>query len=284
MNSALRSRFMFHRYLAACAIIAFSSVIALAQLPTLPSPPTSGDPIIAPNGAPAPRKKINMVLAGDSTVTDETGWGKGFASCLTPDVNLTNLSRGGRSSKSFIAEGRWKDVLDQKPDYVLIQFGHNDQPGHGAERETDPETTYRKYMNQYVDDARAAGIKPVLVTSLSRRQWGDDGKIHSTLEPNVKVVKQIAAEKHVPLVDLHARSIELYEKLGKEACNDLSPKKPDGTIDNTHLNAKGSQMIGPIVADELKKAVPELASYINHRIKIISASVGGRGPASRAFT
>jgi lysophospholipase L1-like esterase len=245
-----------------CSIVLLSMVAAMAQVqPDLP-PGVSAQPITA-SGAPALRaKRINMVLTGDSTVTDETGWAKGFAGCLTPDVALTNLSRGGRSSKSFIAEGRWKEALDRKPDYVLIQFGHNDQPGHGADRETDPETTYRQYMNQYVDDARAAGIKPVLVTSLSRRQWGDDGKIHSTLEPNVKVVKQIAAEKHVPLVDLHARSIELYEKLGKEACNDLSPKKTDGTIDNTHLNAKGSQTIGPLVADELKKAVPELAPYI----------------------
>jgi len=249
--------------LAGCGVILLFSVLAFAQLPTLPSPPTSGDPIIAPNGAPALRAaKINMVLAGDSTVTDQTGWGKGFADCLTPDVQLTNLSRGGRSSKSFIAEGLWKKCLDQKPDYVLIQFGHNDQPGHGPDRETDPDTTYRQYMNQYVDDARAAGIKPVLVTSLSRRQWGDDGKIHSALEPNVKVVKQIAEEKHVPLIDLHSRSIELYEKLGKDGCNELSPKKPDGSIDNTHLNAKGSQVVGPIVAAELKKAVPELAPHI----------------------
>src|SRR5262249_59843343 len=116
--------------------------------------------------------------------------------------------------------------------------------------------------NQYVDDARAAGIKPVLITSLSRRQWGDDGKIHSKLEPNVKVVKEIAAEKHVPLIDLHARSIELYEKIGKDACDELSPKKPDGTVDGTHLNPKGSEAIGPIVAEELKKAVPDLAPYI----------------------
>jgi lysophospholipase L1-like esterase len=249
--------------LAGCGIILFCSALAVAQLPTLPQPPTSGDPIITPDGAPALRAaRTNMVLTGDSTVTDQTGWGRGFADCLMPDVQLTNLSRGGRSSKSFIAEGLWKKALDLKPDYVLIQFGHNDQPGHGADRETDPETTYRQYMNQYVDDARAAGIKPVLITSLSRRDWGDDGKIHSRLEPNVKVVKEIAAEKHVPLIDLHDRSIELYEKLGKDGCNELSPKKPDGSIDNTHLNAKGSQMIGPIVAEELKKAVPELAPHI----------------------
>src|SRR5205814_2154113 len=196
---------------------------------------------------------------------------------LKEDVECINLSKGGRSSKSFIAEGSWKKALELKPDYVLIQFGHNDQPGHG-DRETDPATTYRQYMSQYVDEARAAGIKPVLVTSLSRRQWGADGKIHSGLQPYVDVVKQIAAEEGVPLVDLHLRSVELYEKLGKAGCEELSPmkdakpkatapaKKDDEAVadtaagakvfDGTHLNAKGSAIVGQIVAEELKKAVP----------------------------
>jgi lysophospholipase L1-like esterase len=164
-------------------------------------------------------------------------------------------------------------VLDLKPDYVLIQLGHNDQPGHGPDRETDPQTTYRQYMTQHVDEARAAGITPVLVTSHSRRQWGPDGKIHSTLQPNARVVKEIAAEKKVPLIDLHARSIELYEKLGRQAVNAMSPKKTpkldkaeEGSkadvLDGTHLNTKGSDVVGPIVAEELKKAVPALAAYV----------------------
>src|ERR1043166_160038 len=114
--------------------------------------------------------KIHIVLVGDSTVTDNAGWGKGFARCLKDDVEVINLSKGGRSSSSFIKEGSWKKALDLKPDYVLIQFGHNDQPGHG-DRETDPQTTYTQYMTQNVDEAKAAGVKPLLVTSLSRRQW-----------------------------------------------------------------------------------------------------------------
>jgi lysophospholipase L1-like esterase len=229
----------------------------------------------APTSRPASTSlsKIRIVLVGDSTVTDNAGWGKGFAKCFTDEAQVINLSRGGRSSKSFIAEGAWKKALALKPDYVLIQFGHNDQPGHGPQRETDPQTTYRQYMTQYVDEARAAGIKPVLVTSLSRRQWGPDGKIHSTLQPYADVVKQIAAEKKVPLIDLHARSIELYEKLGKAKVDELSPKKTPkldkaeqgnkaDVLDGTHLNAKGSDVVGPIVAEELKNAVPELLAYI----------------------
>ncbi len=223
--------------------------------------------------------KVKIVLAGDSTMAVGSGWGPGFMKCLAPEVECVNMARGGRSSKSFIAEGLWKKCLELKPDYVLIQFGHNDQPGHGADRETDPQTTYRQYMTQYVDDARAAGIKPVLITSLSRRQWGADGKIHSTLVPNVEVVKEIAAEKHVPLIDLHGKSIELYEKLGKEKIEELSPMKPAGpgediksgaaatttqkmVYDGTHLNAKGSAVIGKMVADEVKVKVPALAPYI----------------------
>lgn len=237
-------------------------------------------PAAQPASATRPAR-VRIALAGDSTVTDTAGWGKGFARCFNDDVEVINLSRGGRSSKSFIREGIWKNVLDAKPDYVLIQFGHNDQPGHPGDRETDPQTTYKQFMTQYVDDARAAEIKPVLVTSLSRRQWGSDGKIHSTLVPYVEVVKQIAADKNVPLIDLHSRSIELYEKLGPDAVLKLSPmKKPESATtktgsdtsaarastqpmvpDGTHLNARGSDVVGPIVAEELKKVVPELAPH-----------------------
>lgn len=203
---------------------------------------------------------VRIVLAGDSTVTDHAGWGVGFAGCLTDNVECINLSRGGRSSKSFINEGLWQKCLEAKPDYVLIQFGHNDEPGKGPERETDL-PTYRKFMTRYVDEARAAGIEPVLVTSLSRRQWGKDGKIHSSLAPRAEIVRQIAAEKNVPLIDLHARSIKRYDKLGRDGCLEFEPPKGDG-FDHTHLNAKGSEVFGRIVADQLRRAVPELADDV----------------------
>lgn len=218
--------------------------------------------------------KVHIVLVGDSTVTDNAGWGKGFAHHLKDTAQCINLSKGGRSSKSYIAEGSWRKALALKPDYVLIQFGHNDQPGHG-DRETDPQTTYRQFMTRYVEDAHAAGIKPVLVTSLSRRQWNGN-KIQSTLIPWVETVKAIAAEKHVPLIDLHARSIEWYESMGPQKVLEISPRKnadassanSDTTatskksVDGTHLNRKGSEIFGAIVAEELAKVEPALASQI----------------------
>jgi pectinesterase len=207
--------------------------------------------------------KIKIVLAGDSTINDKQGWGPGFKACLDTDkVECTNMALNGRSSRSFRAEGAWAKCLALKPDFILIQFGHNDEPGKGPDRETDPETTYRANMNRYVDEARAAGIKPILVTSLSRRTWGDDGKIHSSLIPYVNVVKDIARKKGVPLIDLHQLSIALYEKIGKAECETMSPVVA-GKIDNTHLNAKGGKVIGGIVATALADTVPALKPLIH---------------------
>ena len=143
--------------------------------------------------ASAEDAKIKIILVGDSTVTDKAGWGAGFKQFLTDRAECINTSAGGRSSKSFIGEGKWTSALALKGDYYLIQFGHNDEPGKGPDRETQPETTYREYMTRYVDEARAIGAKPVLVTSLVRRAWdkSGSGKINSSLIPYVEAVKKI---------------------------------------------------------------------------------------------
>jgi pectinesterase len=212
----------------------------------------------------APAHKIKIVLVGDSTVQDSSGWGLGFRQFLdTNKVELINTARGGRSSMSFMREGRWTNALALKGDYYLIQFGHNNEPGKPG-RSTDM-TTFVANMTQYVDDALAIGAKPILVTPLTRRQWDKEhpGKIKSSLAPYAEEVRKIAAEKNIPLVDLHARSIELVESLGREKCYEFSPvKKVDGTntYDNTHLKPNGSVIFARLVVDELRKNAPELAS------------------------
>jgi lysophospholipase L1-like esterase len=209
------------------------------------------------------RAKVRIALAGDSTVTDKVGWGKGFAAQVQGDCEVINFSQGGRSSKSFIDEGHWKKVLAAKPDYVLIQFGHNDQPGKGPQRETDPKTTYPEFLSKYIDDALAINCKPIIVTSIERRRW-KDGKIDPTLSAYAQAARKVAEEKKVPLIDMNARTIELYEKLGEKGCEALEPKDPKdpSKLDTTHLNEKGSEVLGKIVADELKKAVPDLVDYL----------------------
>jgi DNA sulfur modification protein DndE len=223
--------------------------------------------VFAQERAPGSTHKPVIVLVGDSTVTDGSGWGLGFKRFLNDNAECTNTAANGRSSKSFINEGRWKKALEIKGDYYLIQFGHNDEHGKGPERETDANTTYHDFMARYVDDARAIGANPILVTSLVRRQWdkSGNGKINSSLVPYVEAIKKLAAEKNVPLIDLHARSEELCEQLGKEKCIELSPLKNTNEVDNTHLNEKGSVVFGQLVVEELVKVAPELKDSFRER-------------------
>lgn len=223
-------------------------------------------PLVAAPDQTLGDKKIRIVLVGDSTVTDNAGWGLGFKQFLNDKAECINTSQGGRSSKSFRDEGRWAKALALKGDYYLIQFGHNNQPGKPG-RSTDM-PTFVSDMAAYVDEARAAGAKPILVTPLTRREWDREntGKIKSGLAPYADEVKKIAAEKHVPLVDMHGRSIELCESLGKEKCLEFSPFKEskDGkqAHDGTHLNPQGHVLFGRLVAEELRKNVPDLVPVL----------------------
>ena len=206
--------------------------------------------------------RVRLVLVGDSTVTDELGWGLGFKRRVQDRADCVNLARNGRSSKSYFDEGLWTKALQSRADYILIQFGHNDMPGKGPERETDPRTTYRTNLARYVDQARAAGAVPVLVTPLTRRIFDKDGQIASDLEEYVAGVKAVAVEKGVALVDLHARSVALLNAIGPTASLDYDAVRADGTADKTHLSAKASTEFGAAVADELVHVVPALAPYL----------------------
>ncbi len=209
---------------------------------------TSEDPTVTPTV---------FVLAGDSTVTDRSGWGAGFAELLASPARCSNLAKGGRSSRSYRAEGWWQQCLDLKPDYLLIQFGHNDQPGKGPARESDPEGAFREHLRQYVDEARAAGIQPILVTSLTRRRWTADDKIEPTLAPYAEATSVVANERQVPLIDLHAASIRQCEQMGPSAFRALEPMTADGA-DHTHLNRDGGRAVAALVVQSMIEALPEL--------------------------
>jgi lysophospholipase L1-like esterase len=200
-----------------------------------------------------------LCLAGDSTVTYSQGYGAGLRACLDRKLQVINRSRGGRTTTSFRNDGRWDDVLRIKPDYVMIQFGHNDSPNLEL---------YATNLRRFISEARAAGIKPILVTPVSRRYWQDDGTIKDDLIQKVAVMRQLAAEEKVPLMELHERAVDLYLKVGREKSDAWGLPKPDPAdtsktiLDKTHFNADGSRAMGAVVAAELKRAVPELAKYI----------------------
>jgi lysophospholipase L1-like esterase len=210
----------------------------------------------------APPKKISIVLVGDSTVNDGGGWGFGFKQFLADNVACTNLAANGRSSKSSRDEGRWQKAIDLKGDYYLIQFGHNDEPGKGPERETDPATTYPQNLERYIDEVRAIGGKPILVTSLTRRIFDEAGNLKPSLEPYAEATKKVAAARQVPLVDLHDRSRELCRRLGVEGTSRFNGAGKDGKPDTTHLHGEGRVVFARLVVEELRQASPELAPYL----------------------
>jgi lysophospholipase L1-like esterase len=212
--------------------------------------------------AEQPLAPVRVVLVGDSTVNDAGGWGPGFRTWFGADVEVVNLAMNGRSSKSFRTEGLWAPAVTGKPDYILIQFGHNDGPGKGPDRQTDPQTTFRENMTRYVEEARAAGAQPVLVTSIVRRVFTEDGKIkRDSLVPYVEAVRELAAAQKIPLIDLYSLTLAQAEKLGSEGCAEIDARLPDGKRDQTHLGPKGRQEIGRMAAQEFVKLMPSMRSY-----------------------
>ena len=211
-------------------------------------------------------KPIRIVLVGDSTVAsyakppedrpDLTGWGQVFGEFFSDKVTVINHAQSGASSKSFIREGRWQKALAAKGDYVFIQFGHNDCPGKG-DRSTDPNTDFQDYLRQYIDQCRAAGAKPILVTPVARRTFVQ-GKIHTILQPYADAMLKVGKEKDVPVIDLHAASMALFDRLGDQGSADLTASASD----RTHFSRKGARAMASLVADALPKAVPELQSYL----------------------
>jgi len=213
----------------------------------------------------AAQKPIKIVLVGDSTVNDEGGWGEGFSAGFHAPVQVLNLAKNGRSSKSFRDEGLWEPALAARPDFILIQFGHNDQPGKGPERETDPATTYRANMKRYIDEARGIGAVPILVTSIVRRNFDMDGKIkRDALLEYVVEVRRLAAENNVPLMDLYALTLAQSESLGPEGSKALGATTAEGKLDTTHLSAVGRREIGAIAAREFVRVAPALKPYLRN--------------------
>lgn len=210
---------------------------------------------------------LRITLVGDSTQTERQGYGIGFCANLTTQVDCVNRAKGGASTKTYRRDGLWEAAQQPKPDWMLIQFGHNDVQGPShADRETDLKTEYPANLRRYIREARAAGIKPVLVTSIARRYFEADGKIHDDLLGHVAAMKTVAAEEHVPLIDLHSLSVAHLEKIGEAQGNTLGATKKDAngnTVpDKTHFNLAGSYVFGRILAEALAQTIPELRPYV----------------------
>lgn len=210
------------------------------------------------HGVTAQENTVKIALIGDSTVTDSVGWGKAFSSRFNSKVKVLNFAVGGRSSKSWYDEKRLAKVLKAKPDYVLIQFGHNGQPGKGPERETDPATTYRDYLKLYVKKFRKIETKSIIVSSVTRRTFDENNRMKSSLTPWAEAAKAVAIELNVPFIDLHTSSTKYHNQVGPAASMTFNPKKGD----MTHFNQKGAKAITDLIINELKVVAKDLNTHI----------------------
>jgi len=190
-------------------------------------------PVEAPPVQPIRASKI--VLVGDSTTAVIGGWGPSFCAYhVTSFAACVNLARGGRSSSNYRAEGSWDLALAEMrtPGYaatwVLIQFGHNDQPGKPG-RSTDLATEFPANLRRYVAEARAAGARPILLTPLTRRQFRD-GRLDNDLAPWAEAVRRVAAELSVPLVDLNALSAAAVQSMGPARAAELAQAPPSAEV------------------------------------------------------
>ncbi|HEX9198547.1 MAG TPA: GDSL-type esterase/lipase family protein [Acidobacteriaceae bacterium] len=232
-----------------------------------------GDPAKAFDPATAAIRKpgttVRIDLIGDSTQTDNAGYGRGFCANLTEKVDCVNMAKGGASTKTFREQGLWQRALATRPDFMVIQFGHNDAEKVDGVAEIPRQVSlavYEANLRQIVTEARAAGIKPVLCTPLTRRYFEADGKVHSDLLVHAATMKKVAAEMKVPLIDLQTESVAYLDKAGEAEGNKLAITKKDDNgktiFDKTHLDWAGSYVFGRMVAVDLGKAVPELKQYV----------------------
>ena len=223
--------------------------------------------------AAEPSLPVRIATIGDSTMCEypadrpKRGWGHYVEEHFRSDtVKVFNTAADGRSSKTYIQEGRWEKTLQEKPNYVFIQFGHNDSHQPANRESTDPATTFKDYLRRYIDESRAAGAIPILVTPMVRRKWDEAGKF-SEAPPNpgyrvlgtyTAAVREVGTEKKVPVIDLYASSLAFFAKLGPVASIEFA----NSPTDNTHFNEKGARAIADLVFRELPAAAPDLSKLL----------------------
>ncbi|MBR1800273.1 MAG: glycosyl hydrolase 115 family protein [Bacteroidaceae bacterium] len=203
-------------------------------------------------------EKITVWTIGDSTMANKTsaterGWGMLFPTFVdATQVTVSNHATDGRSTKSFIDEGRWETVRSQlaEGDYVLIEFGHNDEKTTSS-LHTDPQTTYKQNLTKFITEARAAGATPVLLTPIVRRIFGPDGNIYDEHGEYVAAMKELAADLNVPLIDMNQLSGYYENVAGIVGSRDIHEYYPGKEIDNTHMCQLGAYVTARCVAEQI---------------------------------
>ena len=226
------------------------------------------------------REKTTVYMVGDSTMADkpnpetnpERGWGQLLPRFFDDQVVVRNFAVNGRSTKSFIDEGKWDAVAKQlhRGDYVFIQFGHNDQKSEDSARYTNPYTAYRRNLERFVTESRARGATPVLFSSIVRRSFSDKGVLLDTHGAYPLVAREVARDLQVPFVDLQLLTEELVLRAGPEGSKSLyvwvtpgsNAMYPQGRQDDTHLSVAGATEVARLAAAALGRTSLPLGKHV----------------------
>ena len=224
-------------------------------------------------------RQVTVFLAGDSTMAEkaadkrpETGWGEFLQGYFPSDrVRVENHAQNGRSTRTFLSEGRWGAILDRlhAGDYVFIQFGHNDQPKEKVDRHTTPEQ-FRQNLTRFVHDVRARGGTPVLLTPVMRRRFDADGHIEDSHAEYPDLVRAAAQATDAPLIDMHRASARVVQEYGEEDSKRLflwlrpneNPNYPDGLEDNTHFSPLGAAAMAALAVEGIRQLGLGLADHL----------------------
>jgi lysophospholipase L1-like esterase len=230
--------------------------------------------------AAAGQERPTLFMVGDSTMATrvdaernpEHGWGEMLPRFLDGGVTVRNAAMNGRSSKSFIDEGRWAAVLAaiSPGDCVLVQFGHNDEKREDPARYTDPHTAYRANLLRFVAEARQKGAAVVIASPIVRRRFSAAGVLEDTHGEYPAVAEQVARETGAPFLDLQRLSRGLVEAAGVEGSKSLyvwlEPREsaafPQGRQDNTHLSARGAAEVARLAAEALRGTGLPIARHV----------------------
>jgi len=223
-------------------------------------------------------ERITLYMIGDSTMADkplddnpERGWGQMFPMFLDSTVRVENHAKNGRSTRSFLREGRWISVVSrlQPGDYVFIQFGHNDEKPEKVDRYTPPED-YRTNLIKFVTEARDRKAQPILCTPIMRRRFDKDGKFYDEHGVYPDIVREIATQYDVPLIDMHRKSERLIVALGPEGSKKvflwIAPGEyrslPNGREDNTHFSELGATRMAELAVEAIRELDLGLAKHL----------------------
>ena len=222
---------------------------------------------------------ITIYLAGDSTMAQklpdkrpETGWGEMLGTFFqSGKVAIDNRAQNGRSTRTFLEEKRWQAIVEQlkKGDYVFIQFGHNDESKEKVDRYTPP-ADYRNNLVRFITDVRDKKAFPVLLTPVMRRRFDKDGKVQDTHGEYPDIVRSVASEYRVPLIDMHRSSAKVLQQYGPEESRKLflqlkpneNPNYPKGVEDNTHFNPVGATVMAGLAVEGIREQKLGLAKYL----------------------